>query len=354
MRGFGATLTLLFLATVVVAGVALYKGLTGWFEAVGFVTGALCVWLTAKENIWNWPIGLVNAAASAVVYFEARLTNDGTLQIVYFVLGVLGWYWWLHGGEKKTALKIDRTPARQWMWILVVGVAATIALTVFNYRIHGAAPALDASTTVVSLAAQYLLTRKYIENWLLWIAVDLVYVPLLLWKGLYLFAILYVIFTFMAIGGLRAWTRLRSGTSESPPLWRPVLACLGLGMGVWAWMGWKCWQFETFFAESLQTVRASSKATLTPTGGPKTDIEGDAFVLLKAEVLDPLAWSPAPAQSGADGKPPPNTVALLDFHSGSETFTFELNSYQQAYFLGRAAAVEPWFRWLPLRFPDPK
>jgi nicotinamide mononucleotide transporter len=97
--------------TVLTGGLALALVLQGgatWIEGIAFVTGALCVWLTVKENVWNFPIGLVNVAAFCVVFFRARLFADGSLQVVYFVLGVMGWYLWVFGGEQRTALRIRR------------------------------------------------------------------------------------------------------------------------------------------------------------------------------------------------------------------------------------------------------
>src|SRR5690242_18776253 len=75
-------------------------------EALGFVTGAWCVWLTVKEHIWNFPIGLANSAFYLIVFLQARLFADSTLQILYIILGVYGWYWWLKGGENRTVLKV--------------------------------------------------------------------------------------------------------------------------------------------------------------------------------------------------------------------------------------------------------
>src|SRR3954453_5767037 len=78
-------------------------------EALGFITGAICVWLTVKQNIWNWPIGIANNVFYIVLFFEARLFADMSLQIVYVVLGALGWYWWLRGGENRTRLLVSKT-----------------------------------------------------------------------------------------------------------------------------------------------------------------------------------------------------------------------------------------------------
>ena len=202
-----------------------------WTEAVGFVAGAWCVWLVVKDNIWNWPVGLVTSAFYVVVFGNAKLLTDAGLQVVYIVLGLYGWYWWLHGGDARKKLPIGRTPRLEG-WLTVGGVAAGAVLLVmvrlgFETRspipevwsavladLSGRGPVAhgvvwaDAVTTAVSLGAQYLLTRKYIENWIVWIAVNAVYIPLYLYKHLVLTAVLYLVYLLLAIAGYKEWLRL--------------------------------------------------------------------------------------------------------------------------------------------------
>jgi nicotinamide mononucleotide transporter len=192
----------------------------GLTETLGFVTGAVCVWLTVKENIWNWPIGIANSAFFVVLFFGARLFADMSLQIIYIILGFLGWYWWLRGGEGQTTLHVSRaTPAT----LLVVGaivVGATAGMALFLRSVGDSAPFLDALTTTLSLAAQYLLTRKLIENWYVWITADVIYIGLYSARGLYLTAALYALFLGLCLLGLRQWRQsLVGGTA-------PALAAL--------------------------------------------------------------------------------------------------------------------------------
>jgi nicotinamide mononucleotide transporter len=174
-------------------------------EVFGFVSGAWCVWLTVKQNIWNWPIGLLNNAFFLVLFVRAHLFADSSLQVVYLVLGVLGWYWWLRGGRGKTALPIMHTGPRTALALAIILAGATVALAVGLGRVHDAAPFWDALTTVLSLIAQYMLTRKLFENWALWISADVIYVGLYVAKGLPLTAVLYAIFLAMCVAGMRQW-----------------------------------------------------------------------------------------------------------------------------------------------------
>ncbi len=189
-------------------------GRASWLEAFSFVTGAVCVWLTVKENVWNFPISLVNVAAFGIVFTRAQLYADAGLQAVYFVLTIIGWYLWLYGGEGRTELHIGRAPWRELAIVSVIGVLLTIALTVYLRRVNDAMPFWDAFTTVVSLCAQWFLNRKYLENWHFWIFVDVIYIPMYAYKGLYLTSFLYLVFLVMATIGLVEWLRRwRSQTS---------------------------------------------------------------------------------------------------------------------------------------------
>lgn len=193
----------------ILLGVAAYfnKLPFGFTETLGFVTGAWCVWLTVKENVWNWPIGIANSAFFLILFWQSSLFADATLQIIYITLGFLGWYWWLRGGKNKTELPISRTPRKEWIWIAVLFALGTWLEWTILVRAHDAAPFLDALTTAMSLVAQYLLTKKRFENWYVWMSVDVIYVYLYANKHLYLTAILYAIFFAMCVRGFIEWKR---------------------------------------------------------------------------------------------------------------------------------------------------
>lgn len=176
-------------------------------EVAGFVTGGYCVWLAVVENIWNWPIGIVNAVAFLVLFLQSRLYADAGLQVVYVVLGFIGWYWWLKGGQHKSKLKVGRISLREAAVLAIIGTVATIGFTRFLTGIGDVAPFWDGLTTVSSLIAQYMLTRKYFENWFVWIATDVVYIALYGFKNLVLTAVLYAIFLTMCVVGVRDWKK---------------------------------------------------------------------------------------------------------------------------------------------------
>jgi nicotinamide mononucleotide transporter len=194
-----------------------------WLEAFGFISGAWGVWLQVRENVWNWPVQLISSALYVVVFFNARLYSDSGLNVVYVVLYVLGWYWWLRGGEDHTELVIEPIRARMVIALLVLTVVITAGWTAFLTSIRDSAPFLDALTTVLSLIALFLIARKIFESWHLWILVNLIYIGLYLYKGLALTAVLYAIFAALSVAGLVNWRRLLLRTPAGlRPLPEPV------------------------------------------------------------------------------------------------------------------------------------
>ena len=177
-------------------------------EVFGFVTGIICVWLTVRENIWNWPIGLANSAFYVALFLRTHLFADMGLQVIYIVLGVLGWYWWLRGGEQRTALRVGHASYITWLVLGALVAAGTAGLTLFLRSVGDVAPFLDALTTTLSLAAQYLLTRKALENWYVWITADIIYIGLYFAKGLPLTAVLYMLFLALCVAGWRQWRQV--------------------------------------------------------------------------------------------------------------------------------------------------
>lgn len=189
--------------------------LASWFkwasidftEACGFVTGAVCVWLVTRGNIWNWPIGLANNLFFAFLFWRARLFADMGLQGVYLILGIWGWWEWLHGGKNQSRLEVTRGRPKEWLGIAVFLVFGTWGLRELLIVVNGAAPFWDSLTTTLCLAAQYLLCKKRIENWWLWIAADLIYVPLYFHRHLPLTAVLYAGFIVLCVIGLCRWRK---------------------------------------------------------------------------------------------------------------------------------------------------
>ena len=184
-------------------------------EVAGAVFGVAYVVLAIRENAWCWPAGLANAGLYLAVFFHARLYGAAALQAVYLVLSCYGWWLWLRGGEQHGRLRVSRTPVRWAIALSALALAATAGLGLYlERRTDAALPFPDAATTAASLAAQWMTTRKWVESWLVWIAVDAAYVAIYLSQALYPTAGLYVVFLVMAVLGFREW---RAATAAPGP-----------------------------------------------------------------------------------------------------------------------------------------
>lgn len=178
-----------------------------WIEVIGFASGGACVWLQVRRHRANWPISLLNNAMYFAVFLNARLYADTSLQAIYFALGVYGWWNWSQAREVGAELRVGATRATEWAALLIAIPLATVLMHRVLSASDDPAPLLDALTTAMSLAAQWLLSRRRVENWLLWIAVDLIYVPLYWSRELHLTALLYAVFLLMCVQGWRDWRR---------------------------------------------------------------------------------------------------------------------------------------------------
>ncbi|MFZ3469365.1 nicotinamide riboside transporter PnuC [Streptomyces sp. 4.24] len=183
---------------------------TSWTEILGFATGAVCVWLVARQHIANWPIGIANNVFFIVLFAQAGLYADAGLQIVFIALAAYGWWSWTHGGGPGTsgALPVRRTTGAEWAVLGAAGAVGVLGLTLLLSRAtDSTVPFWDAVTTGLSLMATYGQCRKLVESWWLWIAADLIYIPLYAYKGLYLTSLLYTVFLALCVGGLLGWQR---------------------------------------------------------------------------------------------------------------------------------------------------
>jgi nicotinamide mononucleotide transporter len=185
------------------------------------VFGLVYVLLAIRESAWCWPVGIANAALFLVVCAHARLYGGAGLQAVYLVVSVYGWYEWRHGGEQHGRLSVSRTPARWAAGLALAGLVGTLGLgLVLKYRTDAALPFPDAATTAFSLAAQWMTTRKWLENWLVWIVVDVAYVGICASQHLYAMAALYAVFLVLAVLGYKEWrascAQREAGVDQEP------------------------------------------------------------------------------------------------------------------------------------------
>jgi nicotinamide mononucleotide transporter len=184
-------------------------------ELLGFITGALCVWLLVQENIWNWPIGIANNIFYIVIFFRSGLYADMGLQFVYIGIALYGWWNWLHGGRNHSELTVNRASTVALLAYTATMAAATGVLYFLLRRFTpSTVPFADGLTTAMFLTAQYMMSRKIVENWWFWIVGDVLVIGLYIYKHLYLTSVLYVVFLVMCVMGLRQWQRTARESTE--------------------------------------------------------------------------------------------------------------------------------------------
>lgn len=184
-------------------------------ELVSFLLAALTVILDIRQVHWAWLFAILSSATYAVVFFGARLYGDMGLQFVFIAVSAWGWSQWLRGGPGHGRLQVSRLDRRG---IMLAGAGWLLGFVAIGWFLRGATdtdvPWVDGFLTAGSLVGQLLLSRKKLENWHVWIIVDVLYVGLYLYKDLVLTAILYGLFVLLALAGLRAWRR---SAHDSPP-----------------------------------------------------------------------------------------------------------------------------------------
>jgi nicotinamide mononucleotide transporter len=180
-------------------------------ELLAAVIGAISVYLSVRQNIWSWPTAIVNVLLYTVVFYDAKLYADMGLQVIYAVLSVYGWYEWLYGGENRTELHVTRTGPALGTVLTGIALLGSAVLGVLLQRTTDAAlPFMDSFLSSTSLVAQWMMTRKKLENWLVWIGVDVLYVGMFIFKHLYVTAGLYGVFLVLAVRGYIDWRRSMS------------------------------------------------------------------------------------------------------------------------------------------------
>jgi len=175
------------------------------FELVAAAFGIISVFLSTRQNIWSWPTSLINVSMSALVYFQQRLYATMALQAFFFAVSLYGWYEWLFGGERKTELKVSRTPPRLGLLLTGMTVLATFGTWYLLSRTTDSHPLIDAVFFAVSVVAQWMMARKYVECWPVWVAVNCIAVPFFFLLPSYPFMIQYAVFLVLAMMGWRQW-----------------------------------------------------------------------------------------------------------------------------------------------------
>ena len=181
-----------------------------WIEIFGVLTGILYVILEVKQNRLLWPLGFVTSAAYVYIFFTGKFYADMGLQVYYVMISIYGWYYWSRGGAKaeKGELPVVRITRQQFVLLSLTFIASWVAIYfLLDKYTDSTVPLGDSFTTALAIVATWMLTRKIIEQWFLWIIANVVSIGLYIYKGLYPTVFLYAVYAGMAIYGYLEWMR---------------------------------------------------------------------------------------------------------------------------------------------------
>lgn len=187
-----------------------------WFskhyqEIAGTLLSFLYLYFSIKQNIWLWPLGLISSAIYVYVFYNAGIYADMALQVYYVGISIYGWYYWLAGAKNKKdtfGLPIKKTDKQMAVYLLMITLVLFVVISqVLVYSTNSQIPYWDAFTTAASITATWMLAKKYIEHWLIWVVVDLVSSALYVYKNLYFTVFLYLVYTIMAVVGYLQWKK---------------------------------------------------------------------------------------------------------------------------------------------------
>ncbi len=203
-----------------------------WIEALGTLAGLICIWLASKEKISNYLFGIINVLLFAIIFFQIQLYSSLLVQLFFLLANVYGWYAWSKTDQTNHRLTIrwlSQIQLVQWAGIAIIAIVILTRYIdpVFSHLTHwtvklltmltlnvtepvfqpDAAPFQDACVTVLSVIAMIMMTRKYVENWFLWVIINLISIHLYFQQGVYVMMLEYLLLTFIAINGARLWMK---------------------------------------------------------------------------------------------------------------------------------------------------
>ncbi|MDP4209962.1 MAG: nicotinamide riboside transporter PnuC [Bacteroidota bacterium] len=189
-----------------------------FIEFFGVVTGLVYIFFSIRQNIWLWPLGIATSALYIVVFLKARLYADMGLQVYYLLVSLYGWYHWIYGAKEQHREELPVISTSLQMGLRLVGAGMLMYWPIYFIliKLHSSLPIFDAFTFVTSIVATWMLARKYIEQWWIWVVTDAIYIGMYIVKGLYLTTALYALYTILAVIGYYEWKKKMKTESALP------------------------------------------------------------------------------------------------------------------------------------------
>lgn len=200
----------------IVRGILEYALNIDGYELAGLVFGLLAVWYLIKESVLTWPAGILYVLVSFVVFWKIQLYGDLLLHVIFLILNIYGWYFWVFGKKKNEGeLPITTYSLKQNLVLFTLSLLGILLFGLFLDNVHliwkhiapAALPYWDATTSILSITGIWLMTKKKIENWYYWFAVDVLACGIYFYKSIYFYSFLYGLYIIMAISGYLAWKK---------------------------------------------------------------------------------------------------------------------------------------------------
>lgn len=183
-----------------------------WLEIIGVITGLFCVALAARNKIWNWPIAIISVGIYIFIFYDKQLYADMGLQVYFLIVNIYGWYYWTKNPIPEVKTPVVLVTKKQLVNSIIIVAISTPLLgfllvkmaPIWHYK-PASYPFVDSFCTACSLVAQFFLAKKILENWLIWIFVDIIYVGIYIFKGLEVTAFMYAVYIPIALYGYLDW-----------------------------------------------------------------------------------------------------------------------------------------------------
>jgi nicotinamide mononucleotide transporter len=193
----------------------MFENISAWLwgnkiELLGAILGLFYIFFSIRQHILTWPVGLLTSIFYVVIFYQSGFYADMGLQVYYVAISIYGWYFWLKGKRPSESEKIPVKNARSILLIKIIGATIIIFFIILfilvNYT-NSTVPVMDSLTTAFSITATWMLARKYIEHWIIWIFVDITSAGLYIYKNLWPTVILFIVYTIMAALGYIEWKK---------------------------------------------------------------------------------------------------------------------------------------------------
>ncbi len=185
-----------------------------YLEVLGVLSSLLYLLFSIRQNILLWPVGMISALLYMVVFYQSKFYADMGLNAYYFIISIYGWLHWSSAKGKDGVLSVTKIKLKPGLLLAVITLSAFTGIGfILDHYTDSPIPYWDALTTALSFTATWMLARKIIEHWILWVIIDVISMGLYLYRGLYPTLFLFAIYTLMAVIGYRQWKKTLNNTA---------------------------------------------------------------------------------------------------------------------------------------------